>query len=542
MSRTPPWIAIVLAATLCRSALAVVSIYGTPVGAEAEFSVGRSLNWFSITNAGDSAATLTGLPPAQFGPSGSLLFPASSGFVVYSVGLLEDGTRLGRLYSSSLGMRLAFWPSGASEPVIAQTLGQATNGSTYASATAHNRQGDAVGYASRYINGSAAGGFRPVKWSRNGTITELGILATDGSQPDTRAERITSTGHIIGFGRANVGSDFRPIRWLPGSTQAVELETFAPLASGQNRRGDVNAVNNAGTAVGASRFFADTSTTFGFDRAVRWANGGAEMTPLFGLSSSKPSVAYGVNERGDSVGQATPDAGAPRAVLWPAGQTQPIALEGFTGVPATGSGDRAYAVNSAQSAVGYAALWNAGNFVGVRAALWLNGSTSLTDLNTLLPANSGWTLEEAGAITETGFIRGTGNFDPDGPGGTASHDRSWTLFVPQAGTYGRGDANFDTKTDFADLVILAQKYNLANPSQDVNVADFDLNGTTDFQDLIVLAQNYSSGVANIDGLGSAGFAAEWALAQSLVPEPGTGLALLAGLIAIGRPARRTPAA
>jgi hypothetical protein len=96
-----------------------------------------------------------------------------------------------------------------------------------------------------------------------------------------------------------------------------------------------------------------------------------------------------------------------------------------------------------------------------------------------------------------------------------------------------GDTNFDGAVDFQDLVRLAQNYNT-----DVDrwsAADFNLSGHVDFQDLVPLAQNYNSGTVSADG---SSFAADWALAQSLVPEP-TSLGILAAAGAM-LAARRRP--
>jgi glucose/arabinose dehydrogenase len=89
-----------------------------------------------------------------------------------------------------------------------------------------------------------------------------------------------------------------------------------------------------------------------------------------------------------------------------------------------------------------------------------------------------------------------------------------------------GDANLDRSVDFDDLLALAQNYNLAGfPSW--ALGNFDGSGSIDFEDLLVLAQNYGFGTG---GLMASDFAADWAIAQSLVPEPSglLGLLLLVG--------------
>jgi predicted carbohydrate-binding protein with CBM5 and CBM33 domain len=86
----------------------------------------------------------------------------------------------------------------------------------------------------------------------------------------------------------------------------------------------------------------------------------------------------------------------------------------------------------------------------------------------------------------------------------------------------KGDADVNGTVDFQDLVSLAQHYNAAGTWRD---GDSDHSGTVDFADLVPLAQNYNRSLA-IDGstltaIGGSDFAADFALAQSLVPEPAT---------------------
>jgi T5SS/PEP-CTERM-associated repeat protein len=104
-----------------------------------------------------------------------------------------------------------------------------------------------------------------------------------------------------------------------------------------------------------------------------------------------------------------------------------------------------------------------------------------------------------------------------------------------------GDANLDSTVNFNDLVSLAQNYNLTGKVW--AQGDFDYNGTVDFNDLVPLAQNYNQSLllADLDTLGNAGgsdFAADWVLAQSLVPEPTSAAFLVSLLGLVGRRDRR----
>lgn len=90
----------------------------------------------------------------------------------------------------------------------------------------------------------------------------------------------------------------------------------------------------------------------------------------------------------------------------------------------------------------------------------------------------------------------------------------------------RGDADLSGSVDFDDLLTLAAHYGSEAPGdQTWQQGDFDYNGHVNFDDLLSLASNYgqSSGAFANVSLPTAGddFAADLALAQSLVPEPCT---------------------
>jgi hypothetical protein len=79
-----------------------------------------------------------------------------------------------------------------------------------------------------------------------------------------------------------------------------------------------------------------------------------------------------------------------------------------------------------------------------------------------------------------------------------------------------GDTNFDGQILFNDLLTLAANYNASNKGW--TDGDFNYDGVVGFPDLLTLAANY--------GFSDAQFESDWALAQSMVPEPTTMLCLL----------------
>ena len=104
-----------------------------------------------------------------------------------------------------------------------------------------------------------------------------------------------------------------------------------------------------------------------------------------------------------------------------------------------------------------------------------------------------------------------------------------------------GDADLNGTTDFNDLLRLAQNY--GNPGV-WSQGDFDYNSNVDFNDLLLLASAYgqtapgSAEVAQLEAVsGNPNFMAEFKLAQSMVPEPTTAMAVL-GLVSLALPIRR----
>lgn len=91
---------------------------------------------------------------------------------------------------------------------------------------------------------------------------------------------------------------------------------------------------------------------------------------------------------------------------------------------------------------------------------------------------------------------------------------SFTLAVAGAS----GDTNFDGAVNFDDLLILAQHYNSPD-DQSWITGDFNGDLLTNFDDLLILAQNYGMSLLGESNDLHSSFAADWAMAQLLAPEP-----------------------
>lgn len=115
---------------------------------------------------------------------------------------------------------------------------------------------------------------------------------------------------------------------------------------------------------------------------------------------------------------------------------------------------------------------------------------------------------------------GYGDSEALGIGGWGGRGATTAILI---GVTLKGDADLDFDVDFDDLLSLAQHYGSSGFWSD---GDFNYDGVVGFDDLLGLAQQYGStlSVSQQSHL-SPDFAADFALAQSLVPEPTMALAL-----------------
>ncbi|HYW69578.1 MAG TPA: PxKF domain-containing protein [Pyrinomonadaceae bacterium] len=206
--------------------------------------------------------------------------------------------------------------------------------------------------------------------------------------------------------------------------------------SNSNSTGQVNAINNAGNVAG----YEGTATSAGnYYHAFVYANG--TQTDLGTLNGNVgTSYAYDINNSGVVVGEAETAGGTRHAFIYESGVMQDLGTLGGNysyayGINGSGhvagaaylSGNQyqhaflydsvhgmqdigtidgyssfARDVNDSDTAVGNATT-PSGNH-----AMVYNANTGMQDLNSLIPADSGWTLNDAIAINNGGQIVGNG--------------------------------------------------------------------------------------------------------------------------------------
>jgi hypothetical protein len=264
-----------------------------------------------------------------------------------------------------------------------------------------------------------------------------------GRMPVTPGSCVNDAGTVVGYAfKYDTGNSLGPraARWGAGGTAAVELGN---LGYGGFAYTEVYAyaMNDANTTVGRAQKYVGGYSKG--NRAVRWDGGSTAATELGNLGTNSDEYttarASAVNDANTAVGYARKyDAGSwlgHRAVRWDAGSTVATEL-GNLGTDGSGYTDAvAYAVNDADTVVGYAMKYDiSGRFLGNRAVMWASDGVAV-DLNTLIDPDSRWTLTKACAISEYNFwIGGEGLYDPDGTGPLDAYDRLWLMQVPEPAT------------------------------------------------------------------------------------------------------------
>jgi probable HAF family extracellular repeat protein len=208
-----------------------------------------------------------------------------------------------------------------------------------------------------------------------GTITNLGAIAPRG---------LNGSGVVVGSLYAT--DALLPIvehaaRWQAGTI--TDLGTLGGTFSG------AAGINAAGQIVGWSYVLGDINM-----RPTLWQAG----SPLdLGTLGGTMGQAYAISDTGYVVGWSTNAAGEPHAFRYRVSPTGAVLERLDVGVLGFGSAT-AYGVNDQGDVVGAS---------NARAFLWKSGT--LTDLNTILPPGSDWTLEAAWGINNAGQIAGNGS-------------------------------------------------------------------------------------------------------------------------------------
>ena len=216
--------------------------------------------------------------------------------------------------------------------------------------------------------------------SNGGTLTDIGDLGGGSAV----AYGINDAGQVVGSAVTTDGSN-HPFLWSNG--QMTDLGTLGSPA-GVDFWNSAQGVNNAGVVVGTSY------TADGNFRGFKWANG--KITPL-GTLGGQWSEGYAINNKGQTTGIAYTKNNLEAHAFLQSGN-KIIDLGSLAGPDFATWG---FGINDAGVVVGQADF--PGNY---HAFVYIGGR--MKDLNKLIPAGSGWQLQEAFGINDSGQIVGTG--------------------------------------------------------------------------------------------------------------------------------------
>jgi hypothetical protein len=412
-----------------------VNSAGTAIGSANKYASGvdlgsRAVRW--------SEAGVVELGNLGLDPSGAT---ASQAAAINSAGL-SVGYASAYIGGEYRGDRAVRWNSTGTSATQLGHLGIGIGGFAYAYAFDVNESGTIAGSSEKFESGVSSGS-RAVRWNSGGTAaTELGHLGLlFGSFTYAYGYGINDLGTIVGVSdkpspTGTYGT--RAVRWNAGSTTAIELGDLGTDVNG-NTGATAYDVNNSGTVVGIA--FKHESGIYVGQRAVRWEGGSTAATELetLGFDNSGVGMSYAsaINDAGTVIGTSTKyDGGVDlglRAVKWDSTSTSPTEL-GNLGTDSLGlTRSEALGMNDDNLVVGNARKYVSGVNVGTRAVLWRENATAV-DLNRFIDPTSGWILESAQAISNDGWIKGVGFFDPDGAGGQAAYSRLFLIQVPELGT------------------------------------------------------------------------------------------------------------
>jgi len=201
---------------------------------------------------------------------------------------------------------------------------------------------------------------------------------------------INAAGQVTGYSYSLGSSAFRAFVYSSGTlTDLGTLGGASSFGYGINASGQITGQADTTTPNASHAFLYSAGT----------------MTDLGTLPGFANSAGYSINALGQIIGECDTNNGPLHAFLYSGGTMTDLGTLG-------GTQSWAFSINDSGQVVGWSK--NTPNVPDFFARAFLYTSASgMVDLNTLVPPNSGWTLQEAHSINDRGQITGFG-ISPDG--------------------------------------------------------------------------------------------------------------------------------
>jgi len=300
---------------------------------------------------------------AQASPTYSITAIGPAGEISFAAGINNSGQVVG--FSENLdGSYFAFMGAGGA-PVSLGTLGGNSD------ALGINNAGQIVGH----LNAGCCSDLGSSFLYSSGILTDLGRFGHPGSV----ASGINDSGQIAGW-----------VYFGPGQQHAYEYSsgTIHDLGTLGGLSSLARQINNAGQIVGE----ADTASS---SHAFLYTGGISPTMADLGTLGGARSAAWGINSAGQVVGEAELLGGGEHAFMYSGGIMHDLGtLYGDNGT--------ANDINDAGQIVG--TLTNSGPF----GTGFIYSGGVMTDLNSLVDPSSGWLINEAVAINDSGQIAAIG--------------------------------------------------------------------------------------------------------------------------------------
>lgn len=244
------------------------------------------------------------------------------------------------------------------------------------------------------------GGFikkRGYRWNAGsgGSVNNIGNFSAAG-QFESIGYDINNGGSVAGIASGQSGwSHWHAMRWNFGA-QPIDLGCLTGSSADESQ---ARAINSSGVIAG----FSEASGTSTMYAATAPANSLVSQGPFPNPLIFEPPLSAYLNDIGDNGslgGHYQVSAIQYNGMVKINGTWQAVGT-----LPGGDANDSSYinGINSNNEAVGSSELFNAVN----KAILWTPGG-GMEDLNTKIPANSGWVLQDAQDISNTGYIVGYG--------------------------------------------------------------------------------------------------------------------------------------